>query len=151
VTHSAIKVNYIWENSTYQNEELSELLDHFDAHVTESNKSQTLKDAVKALERSYSFMFEGSYPDEHKLRATFIWLYKMSDGYMALLKEGDSAALCVLAFFCVLLRRLDYYWWMEGWARHLIRQVYIALRPEHRMWIQWPMEEIGWAPLSPLS
>jgi hypothetical protein len=41
---------------------------------------------------------------------------------------------------------LDSCWWMEGWATHLIAKIYHLLDEEHRLWIRWPIEEIGWIP-----
>jgi hypothetical protein len=35
---------------------------------------------------------------------------------------------------------------MEGWSIHLISGIYDSLDEEHRLWLRWPMEEIGWVP-----
>ncbi|KAK8118758.1 Sterol uptake control protein 2 [Apiospora kogelbergensis] len=35
-------------------------------------------------------------------------------------------------------------WCLHGWAGHLIDKCYMLLDEEHRVWIQWPLEEMGW-------
>ncbi len=76
----------------------------------------------------------------------FIWVFHVDDHYLELLRQHKKEALCIFAYFCVALRRFDSDWWMEGWATHLISKIYRLLDEEHRLWIRWPIEEIGWIP-----
>ena len=73
-------------------------------------------------------------------------MYKVQDGFLALLNARHPKALCVLAFFCVILHRLEYNWWFQGWGTHLIERLYGALDDGHRLWIRWPIQQIGWIP-----
>jgi len=137
-----------WESHSPEDHEfLKELEYNIRAqNANDSWKEKTLLDAVDALKRSYSFLKGKDFRDQDKLRGFYIWIFRISDDYLKLLKKADNDALCVFAFFCVLLRELERYWWMEGWAVHLMRRIYLMLDDVYRLWIRWPMEEIGWIP-----
>ena len=76
----------------------------------------------------------------------YSWLYKMDDKFIDLLKQNDPVTLVIFAHFCVLLKFLSSCWWMQGWSTHLLQEVWRLLDDEHRLWIRWPIEEIGWKP-----
>jgi hypothetical protein len=149
---SGIRVYEAWTNRKFDNQAFRDLegcLQKQGAEISDSStqKAQTLMDAARVLKRSFGFFYGGdNSPEEPPDRVTFIWLYMVSDEYVDLVKNGDNEALCVLAFFCVLLKRLDHYWWVEGWGLHLIQRIYSLLDDEHRLWVRWPIEEIGWIP-----
>ncbi|KAJ5901854.1 hypothetical protein N7495_002382 [Penicillium taxi] len=126
---------------------LTEFEEKIWAEAPENRERQiVLQEAVMALNRSYSFFYGQSFKDQDKLRGFYEWLFEIDDAYLALLKTGDNGALCVLAFYAVLVRDLERFWWIEEWAVHLIRGVYMLLDGEHRLWIRWAIEEIGWVP-----
>lgn len=111
----------------------------------QARKQGILLEAVDALKRSYSFS-NRNFSEHDKLRGFYTWLFKISDEYLDLLKDADSEALCVLAYYSVLLKQLERYWWLEGWGVHLIQRIYLLLSDEYRLLIRWPIEEIGWVP-----
>ncbi|KAK1574591.1 uncharacterized protein LY79DRAFT_565575 [Colletotrichum navitas] len=78
----------------------------------------------------------------------FIWKYFVSDEFLPLLKTPDAKqeAIAIYAHFCIVLKRLESQWWLQGWAMHLISQAWELLDESHKSWIQWPMDELGWAP-----
>ncbi|KAK4032368.1 hypothetical protein C8A01DRAFT_50819 [Parachaetomium inaequale] len=49
--------------------------------------------------------------------------------------RGEAVA--IFAFFCMLLKKLDGHWWMQGWGGHLIAYIYDLLDDEGRLWIHW--------------
>ncbi|GAP83946.2 putative c6 transcription protein [Rosellinia necatrix] len=105
-----------------------------------------LCDGILTLRRCFNLFYTSGFSEEERMRSALMWLVKIPDPFVELLKGHDSGALCVLAFFCVLLKRLEYLWWIEGWAFHLIERIYSTLDERYRLWIRWPLEEIGWAP-----
>lgn len=141
-----------WISHTFENETLRAL----EANIGESlqdepQKLDAMMPAMDALKRSYAMFYAAGpdskvHSDDDKVRAIGIWLYKISGEFIALVGEGNSEALCILAYFCVLMRRLDFLWWMEGWGLHLIESIYSRLNDSYRCWIRWPIEEIGWVP-----
>lgn len=76
----------------------------------------------------------------------FVWLYRLQDDYVQLLYQRKPIPLVILSYFCVLLHDLGSYWWAKNWAEHLISEIHFSLTEEYRMWMRWPMEEIGWLP-----
>lgn len=80
------------------------------------------------------------------LQIVFVWLYRLSDEFVQHLQRRQPIALVVLGHFCVLLNSLSSVWWVKGWVEHLLSAIYGSLNAEHRMWMNWPMEEIGWIP-----
>ncbi|UKZ94598.1 uncharacterized protein TrAFT101_009459 [Trichoderma asperellum] len=76
----------------------------------------------------------------------YAWLYRMDHGFIELLVRRDSLALVIFAHFCVLIKFLSGCWWMYGWSTHLLQEIWDLLDEEHRLWIRWPIEEIGWRP-----
>lgn len=76
----------------------------------------------------------------------FSWLYRMEDSFIELLSNRDPLALVITANFCVLLKHLGSSWWTEGWSTKLLQEIWDLLDEEYRLWIRWPIEELGWRP-----
>lgn len=128
---------------------LVDLEERICAEPSESPERLTsLRESVAVLNRSFSFLYGGNFKDQDKLRGFYQWLFEVPDAYLGLLKQGDNGALCVLAFYAVLVKDLEKYWWIEGWAVRLMKGIYMLLDGEHRLWIRWAIEEIGWVPES---
>lgn len=103
-------------------------------------------DALDRLRHSFVLFNDGAVSGESQVKGTIGWLRRISDAYITLVADGNYEALCVLAFYCVPLRRLEFIWWIEGWGFHLIDRIYSHLPVKYRLWIRWPIQEIGWAP-----
>ena len=73
----------------------------------------------------------------------FVWIWEVADDFLPLLELSTQGAVVIFAYFCVVLKRLDNQWWLQGWADHLMSQAYATLDDEHRLWIGWPIEQIG--------
>ncbi|KAB8206677.1 hypothetical protein BDV34DRAFT_80820 [Aspergillus parasiticus] len=87
---------------------------------------------------------------EHNLRLetadVFVWLMRVPYDFLILLRNYEPLALVILGYFCVLLHQLEWMWCMKGWSTHLLSQIYDQLGPTHRVWIRWPVEQIGFLP-----
>ncbi|XXH04524.1 hypothetical protein Hte_010940 [Hypoxylon texense] len=144
---SGRQMNDIWEtNPPAEHEGLKELEGLIGYYVKDAEKLRELSHAIDLLRRSFTIFYGNNYTDDQRLRSAFMWLFKLSNSFVSLLKDRDNEALCVLAFFCVLLQRLDYNWWIEGCGVHLVARIYSVLDDGYRLWIRWPIEEIGWVP-----
>lgn len=78
----------------------------------------------------------------------FVWKWTVASDLLPLLREPAvrQEAVTIFAHFLILLKKLESQWWLDGWAAHLMDLVWAALDQEHRLWIQWPVEELGWVP-----
>jgi hypothetical protein len=112
-----------------------------------TSKQEFLLEAIRDLKNTYMLLSRKEYSCGESVDYALSWLYKVSDDYLTLLKEGDNAALCIFAFFCVLLNKMDYHWWMQGWGVHLVSHIYSILDYPFKLWVRWPIEEIGWVPI----
>ncbi|KAK7989943.1 hypothetical protein PG989_010258 [Apiospora arundinis] len=127
-------------------EALREFQDHLDTCTSDEQTQQHLLAAFGDLRSAFSSFYAKDHCNEDRTRSIFTWLYKIPDGYIDLLRQKDSNALCILAFFCVLLHKLEYNWWLKGWGIHLIDRIYAAVGDANHAWIRWPIQEIGWIP-----
>ncbi|GKT52212.1 uncharacterized protein ColSpa_12393 [Colletotrichum spaethianum] len=140
-------VNDTWESKELDHDALKEFQNYINTSTLEDEQSrQHLLDTFQDLRRAFSSFYGEELCDEGKIRSIFTWLYKIPDEYIDMLRRRNSNALCILAFFCVLLHRLEYNWWLKGWGVHLIERIYTALDDVHHFWIRWPIQEIGWIP-----
>jgi hypothetical protein len=98
------------------------------------------------LARSFPANPPVSYTAQPSPHVIFAWLYRLDDEFVIKLRERESIALVLLAHFCVLFNSLSSFWWTRGWVEHLMGEIYGSLGKEYRLWIKWPMEEIGWIP-----
>ncbi|RYP92981.1 hypothetical protein DL770_000855 [Monosporascus sp. CRB-9-2] len=144
--HGGKQMSKIWESRYVEHDGLRELEDKIRSHVCDQEKVGILLTASDALKRSFQFFHDNAEDDDNRVRSVSIWLFRVDDAFVTLLRHGDREALCVLAFLCVLLERLDNKWWMKGWGIHLIERIYSVLNDGYRLWIRWAMEEIGWSP-----
>ncbi|KAL8863637.1 MAG: hypothetical protein Q9178_000320 [Gyalolechia marmorata] len=113
------------------------------------------RDAVKALQKCYAKIFTRASV-ECEIGTAFTWPVEVPDKFIQLLNARAPEALVILAHYCVVLHHLDDYWWMKGWAAHVMGNIYNELNASWREWIQWPQETIAqnerclvWRPLSP--
>lgn len=89
----------------------------------------------------------GKTPDEplesDQETSVYGWLYRLEKDYTCYLQRKEQIALVVFAYFALLLKELEVYWFMEGWAEHIIMGVDEFLDEEHKKWLEWPKEQLG--------
>ncbi|KAF2144800.1 uncharacterized protein K452DRAFT_147599 [Aplosporella prunicola CBS 121167] len=100
--------------------------------------------AIDDLSLSYKATRRSERPDRES-QLVFIWLYRLSDEFIALVQAHDPVALAVFAYFSVLLKPLTIMC-CEGWTRHLVSGIYSFMDERFRPWLAWPMQEAGWFP-----
>ncbi|OKL58809.1 hypothetical protein UA08_05738 [Talaromyces atroroseus] len=70
------------------------------------------------------------------------WVYRTEEDFVLCLKNQQPISLIILAYFSVLIKTLEYEWFMQGWASHILEGVGERLRIEYRHWLDWPAEQI---------
>ena len=80
---------------------------------------------------------------ECEVSIAFLWPVMIPQDYISLLNARKPAALIILAYYCIILHHLDYYWWMQGWASHILENIQHELGDDLRSWIQWPISAVG--------
>ena len=74
--------------------------------------------------------------------ATVFWPLKQTERFFELVSYGNPRALIVMAFYCVILHRVENYWFMKGQGRQLLSNIERRLGNAWRHWIQWPLHEL---------
>ncbi|PVH70417.1 hypothetical protein DL98DRAFT_472700 [Cadophora sp. DSE1049] len=102
---------------------------------------------IEELSKSF-YMKQEAASRSHESESTdvFIWLFGVSDEYLNLLGKRTPESLTIFAYFCTLIKDLEWAWWMNGWSFQLISVIYHLLDHSHRAWLQWPIAQLGWLP-----
>ena len=110
-------------------------------------QKEILDEALENLRKIFS-MLEFN-PEVSKLAVTMTWFTIISDDYLEMLKDKVPEAMLLVGFYCVLLKRLDYVWWVTGKGENLLRTVIIELdeRKDLKQWLRWPTEQVITEPL----
>lgn len=79
---------------------------------------------------------------ECEVSIAFLWPVMVPQDFIGKLNERRPEALIILAHYCVILHHLDDYWWMRGWAAHIVENIERELDDDWLFWIQWPRNVI---------
>lgn len=130
------------------NEHLQTLREMILSSASEDPDLQLYLTALGILARSFpsTTTIPAIRPAQPSPQVVFAWLYRVSDEFVLTLQQRRPIPLVILAHFCVLFNSLSSFWWTKDWVDHLMREIYGSLQKEYRLWMKWPMEEIGWIP-----
>jgi hypothetical protein len=121
---------------------LGELL----ARITDSSVDRTYlpayASAIDVLRMSFVFIFAPG-PPGYETADIFHWVFRVDDDFLQLLKIQTQESMAILAYFCVILRRLDSQWWMEGWSTHLMAKIWNLLDEEHRYVVSFQVNQLS--------
>jgi hypothetical protein len=75
--------------------------------------------------------------------ATLSWTTLIPGRFCEMVEERCPQALTLVAIYCVLLKRIEEFWWIRGKAENLLEAVKREL-PNMLVdkWLKWPIEEI---------
>lgn len=76
----------------------------------------------------------------------FVWHFVVAEDFMPLLKQGRQEAVVIFVHSLIVLSAVNWSKWLNGWDTFLLSRAWEILDAEHRLWVQWPIEEIGWIP-----
>lgn len=124
---------------------LRDLQSRINASVTDNTLLSIYNYAIDELRMQLSLcVSEGK--NSLDLMDAFVWQFVLADSFVPLLANPTQEAAAIFAHFCVILKRFDEHWWLQGWGTVLIARVWEILDSVHRPWIQWVVEEMGWIP-----
>jgi Fungal specific transcription factor domain len=112
--------------------------------VADQEELRTYIDSIDELNKSFAMVFDKD-PLDCEVADIFIWMLVIPKEYLVLLSQQKPVALIIFAYYGVLLRQLQWAWWMDGWSTHIIFGAYELLDNRLRAHVRWPMEQIGLA------
>lgn len=80
------------------------------------------------------------------LGAVIGWPIFIGKGFLELLREKDSAALIVLAYYGVALHSFNNFWWLGGLGTRLVRLISQTLGSDASPILQWPLKKVSSRP-----
>ncbi|KAI1029528.1 hypothetical protein LB504_010649 [Fusarium proliferatum] len=109
--------------------------------------SESLVVASEALIDCYREVYgtadKPEYRTHGKTHVVMRWPWVLEDDFVGKVQNLIPEALILLAYFAVLVQTLQRFWYMKGWAQHMIMGIEKKLDPAYLQWIQWPRNQIG--------
>lgn len=68
----------------------------------------------------------------------YMWAYPLTKRYHDDLKSHQPVALVLLAHYCVLLKLIDKFWYIDDMGRQLFGDIEKNMHPGFREWLVWP-------------
>jgi hypothetical protein len=87
-----------------------------------------------------------------ELRFLFFWPIQHTPKFCAMLRQDESPALAILAYYAVAFCTPgSFYWFLDGWPERIIEAIAEVIEPSWRPIIQWPWDTIMGANQLPTS
>ncbi|KAL3455073.1 hypothetical protein BJX64DRAFT_91031 [Aspergillus heterothallicus] len=124
--------------------------------IRDCKSDRTEAETLEILRRQLADCFREVYgtresPEESthgKTDVVIRWLWILEDDFITQVKDNKPAALILLSYFVVLLQTLECFWFMRGWADHVLKGVEERLDSVYSPWTFWPRHQLGWQPSS---
>jgi hypothetical protein len=124
--------------SSRGNDILCELHDRINASIDNLELLDIFEERISSLRLAAYHILDWEGID------VFVWLYGCINGFFPLVKARHQVAWVILAYFCLMLKKAETQWWLQGWADRTMREIHEQLDDEHKRWILRPAEELGW-------
>lgn len=117
------------------------------ASQTACPETDMYRDAVDIL--STCFLCIYGHSNEPKVDETtdealiLAWMDDISDEFVRCMKNRQTVALLILAHYAVLLKKLQFLWYMRGWGDRILVDVTGTLDKGYKNWLHWPRQEIS--------
>lgn len=129
---------------------LHDLALRVDQSVTDDpEKLRICHEVIKELRCHISvalFVGDGTTPPSHDIFDAFAWQYIIHEDFLPMVQRLDQEAVAIFAHSSIIFSALENQRWLQGWATFIMSRAWEVLDDEHRLWLHWPMEEIGWTP-----
>ncbi|KAK3618372.1 hypothetical protein LTR56_024676 [Elasticomyces elasticus] len=124
---------------------LSELSIHIEETVADEEHLAIYRYAIQELNFQLNLVLN-SHSQDLDIMDAFVWHFAMAENFMPLLQQGSQEAIVIFAHSLIIFSAVGRSTWLYGWDTVLLSRSYDVLDDRHRLWLQWPIEEIGWVP-----
>ncbi|KAH7165249.1 hypothetical protein EDB81DRAFT_917216 [Dactylonectria macrodidyma] len=112
------------------------------SHVKDAERLEAYDATIDHLRRAFHAVYDKPIEDLKNMDV-FAWMFSISDGYVALLKQQDPVALALFACFASLVREMRRMWWTHGWGEWCISQICTELKKEEDWLVQYVSDITG--------
>jgi len=74
--------------------------------------------------------------------ATLSWVVQVPEAFIVMVSQRRPEALVLLAHYCIVLSKVDHFWWINGMSRQLLQTIHSSLGKEWESSIGWPLQEL---------
>ncbi|KAF2733545.1 hypothetical protein EJ04DRAFT_271353 [Polyplosphaeria fusca] len=110
--------------------------------LEEHGEGEHYEDALHWLRQAFAHTFNPESRMGPKYAVLF-FIERVSQGFLELLNLQKPRALILLAHLCILLHRASKFWYLDGFAPHVLSEMQPGLSHEFLPWIEWPLEVCG--------
>jgi hypothetical protein len=100
-----------------------------------------LKQTLDVLKETYIMMCSPNV-NQDPPASVFSWPILVPEEYIQMVLNSQPEALILLAHYCLLLNKINHYWWMRGMSRHLLQSIHQTIGQEWESWIAWPLQDL---------
>ncbi|KAF7861557.1 hypothetical protein EAF04_008119 [Stromatinia cepivora] len=101
----------------------------------------SLQEALRWLKIIYTMMTTPSSNNDPASTA-LSWPVRVPEHYLLMVNERQPAALILLSHFCLLLNKVEDFWWIRGMSRRLLQEIHQTLGAEWEPRIAWPLQDL---------
>ena len=98
-------------------------------------------ESISWLRRLLAVMVETTDTTKHRVLSS-LWPILLSEMFIRILREKRPAALVIVAYYCLLLKRCEATWFLEHRASNLLRAVHQSLDDEYIQYLEYPLRII---------
>ncbi|KAI9695061.1 MAG: hypothetical protein M1820_008954 [Bogoriella megaspora] len=112
------------------------------ANIDNEDKA-ALDESLILLQEAYGLIASSSVDvDIDNILVVYGWPIQVPEAFLAMVKEQKSEALVLLAYYSLLLNKVDHLWYMNGMSRSLLRSIHNKIGEEWESWMSWPLKNL---------
>jgi hypothetical protein len=104
-------------------------------------EAESLEEALRWLKITYT-MIRAPNSNIDPASTALSWPVRVPELYLQMVNARHPAALILLAHFCLLLNKVEDFWWISGMSRDLLQEIHQTLGEEWETWISWPLQDL---------
>lgn len=101
----------------------------------------SLNEALRWLKIIYT-MITTPHNNQDPASAAMSWPVRVPSRYFSMVNNRQPAALILLSHFCLLLNKVEDFWWIQGMSRRVLQEINEALSGEWETWMGWPLQDL---------
>lgn len=105
------------------------------------NTSQASSTALDLLRSCFAMLFVAFKPVSI-MRTLTLWVGLIPNTYLEALSELQPGALVILAHWCIMLKRAEARWYLQGSAKNILSAIHGVLNEKWRAQIAWPLQVV---------